>query len=169
MTDGLDRLNRLSPAEAEAELLRCCGSTAWARRVVAARPFASEAALLAEADAAWASASRDDVLEAFSRHPRIGEQKAEKPAAATGEWSRQEQAGVSDATDDVRRELAEGNAAYFDRFGYIFLVCATGKSAEEMLGLLRARLGNAPDDELRVAAEEQRKIMHIRLRKLLIA
>jgi OHCU decarboxylase len=164
---ALDRLNGLPPDEAEAEFLRCCGSPAWARRMVAARPFASEDEMLRVADGAWHSVGEAEWLTAFRAHPRIGERSAERPQAGTDAWSRQEQAGVGGADAETRAALAEANRAYEARFGYIFLVCATGRSAGEMLALARGRLSNPPDDELLVAAEEQRRITRIRLQKLL--
>ncbi len=158
-------LNDLPPAEAEAAFLACCGSRAWARRMTEGRPYADEEALVEAADRTWWSLAPEDWREAFAAHPKIGETKV------TGDdrfrrWSAREQAGVASAEEVVLAELAEANSIYAERFGYIFIVCATGKSAEEMLGLLRARLENDPDSELRVAAEEQRKITGLRLGKL---
>lgn len=164
---GLARLNALPADEAEAELLRCCGATSWARRMASARPFASVDALLAEADAAWWALGEDDWREAFSRHPRIGEARAARPAEGTEAWSRQEQRGMDGAGGDVRAALADANRDYEARFGWIYLVCATGRSAEEMLDLCRARLANEPVTEMRVAAAEQAKITRIRLEKLI--
>ena len=169
MTEGLARLNALPRDEAEAELLRCCGSTAWAARVAAGRPYPSLEALRAAGDAVWWSLGAADWLEAFSRHPRIGESRAARPDGGDGSWSRREQAGVATAADETRAALAEGNAAYEARFGWIYLVCASGRSGEELLAVLRARLGNDPDTELRVAAEEQRRITHLRLERLVDA
>jgi OHCU decarboxylase len=168
LAEGLLRLNAMSRLEAEAALLRCCGSVAWARRMAEARPFADSAAVYAEADRAWWELGRDAWLEAFRAHPRIGERDAATPrGAAERAWSAREQAGVARASRDLRSALADGNRAYEARFGHIFIVCATGKSAEEMLALLTARLANDPDTELRVAAEEQRKITRLRLERLL--
>jgi OHCU decarboxylase len=167
---ALDRLNALAAEDAERELLTCCGSRAWARRVAAARPFRDAGALLEQADAAWWALDEADWREAFRSHPRIGERKAE--AGQTGReqaWSAGEQAGMASAADATRDALAEGNRAYEARFGYIYIVCASGRSADEMLALLQARLANAPDAEIRVAAEEQRKITRLRLEKLLAA
>lgn len=130
--------------------------------MAAARPFATRTALAGEADRSWSSLGSADWLEAFAEHPRIGE----RPTSA---WSAQEQAGVSSAAAQVREALARGNDAYEQRFGYTFLVCATGKSAEAMLEILNRRLRNAPDDELRVAAEELRRITERRLQKLVTA
>ena len=165
---ALERLNALPPGEAERELLTCCGSREWARRVAAARPFAGAAALLERADAVWWELGEEDWREAFRSHPRIGEKKAE--AGQTGReraWSAGEQAGMRTAAEATQRALAEGNRAYEARFGWIYIVCATGKSADEMLELLRRRLANDPDTEIRVAAEEQRRITRLRLEKLL--
>lgn len=167
---GLDRLNALPADDAERELLTCCGSRAWARRMAAARPFADRAALLDRADATWWELDEPDWREAFRGHPRIGEKKAR--AGQTGReqaWSAGEQSGMTRAADATREALAEGNRAYEARFGYIYIVCATGRTADEMLALLRERLRNDPGTEIRVAAEEQRRITRIRLEKLLSA
>ena len=125
------------------------------------RPFASVEEIAAAADTAWWALGRPDWLEAFAAHPQIG---GSAPASA---WSAAEQAGVAGAAERTRHRLAEANREYQARFGYIFIVCATGKSADEMLDLLEGRLRNDPDHELRVAAEEQRKITQLRLTKLL--
>ena len=165
---GLERLNPLPPDEAEAELLKCCGSPRWASLVAARRPFRDASELMLTADAAWWSLGPEDWLEAFRSHPKIGEKKAE---AATTEqarrWSEGEQSGARSASTETLAELAEANRAYEERFGHIFIICATGKTAEEMLAALRARLGNDPREEPRVAAEEQRRITRLRLEKLL--
>ncbi|HYP52561.1 MAG TPA: 2-oxo-4-hydroxy-4-carboxy-5-ureidoimidazoline decarboxylase [Pyrinomonadaceae bacterium] len=162
----LDLFNSLGRAEAVGALLGCCGSTRWAGRVADARPFESFGALVAEADRVWWSLERDDWLEAFRSHPKIGGRRAERETGAeAGRWSEQEQSGTRGAPAEVMSELAEANREYEERFGHIFIVCASGKSAEEMLALLRARLPNDPETELRVAAEEQRRITHLRLKK----
>ena len=162
----LDHLDAL-PA-AEAELLACCGSRRWAREMAARRPFGDVGALLAAADEVWWSLAPDDWHEAFRAHPRIGERKAEKE---TGEqsrsWSEGEQSRARDADAETLDALAEANREYEERFGHIFIVCATGKTVAEMLALLRARLSNDAATELRNAAEEQRKITRLRLEKLL--
>lgn len=165
---GLARLNALPADQAERELLTCCGSRAWARRMADARPFSDTAALFDTADAAWWGLAEADWLEAFRSHPRIGEKKAE--AGQTGRekaWSAGEQSGMDAAADAARAALAEGNRAYEARFGHIYIVCATGRTADEMLSILRARLDNDAQTEIRVAAEEQRRITRIRLEKLL--
>lgn len=165
---ALERLNKGSPEEARAELMRCCGCLAWADAVVARRPFADEAALLSAADEEWARTSEAHWREAMTHHPRIGDvSKLREKFAATATWSSQEQQGVGAASEETLHALAEGNRAYEDRFGFIFLVCATGKGADEMLALLRSRLDNPLPDELRIAAGEQAKITRIRLEKLL--
>jgi 2-oxo-4-hydroxy-4-carboxy-5-ureidoimidazoline decarboxylase len=161
-------LDRLSRDDAERELRACCGSSRWVERMIAARPFGASSRAREEADRIWNGLSRADWLEAFDHHPRIGEQKAAVVQDAKGAaWSREEQSKVTAAGDDVRKELARVNAEYERRFGYIYIVCASGKSAGELLSIARARLANDPDTELRVAAEEQRKIMQLRLAKLL--
>lgn len=132
------------------------------------RPFNSLEDLLAKADSVWRSLSEADWLEAFRAHPKIGEQKA---AAAQSEqarnWAKREQSGIESAAAETRAALAKGNQEYEKRFGFIFIVCATGKSSEEMLAILKRRLQNDPETELPVAAEEQRKITRLRLEKLL--
>lgn len=165
---GLDRLNALPADAAERELLTCCGSRAWARQVAAARPFPDAVALLERADAVWWALDEADWREAFRSHPKIGEKKAE--AGQTGReqaWSAGEQAGMTSAADATRDALADGNRAYEARFGYIYIVCATGRTADEMLALLQSRLRNDPATEIRAAAEEQRRITRLRLEKLL--
>ena len=130
-----------------------------------ARPFTSVEAMAAQADAIWWALDRSDWYEAFAAHPVIGGRGS--GASGTAAWSDEEQAGVAPAAEQVRRRLAEANRDYHERFGYIFIVCATGRTADEMLGLLDRRLEHDPEYELRVAAEEQRKITQLRLTKLL--
>jgi len=156
------------PAAPAAELLRpCCGASRWVREMVARRPFGTLGELLAASDEVWWSLDPDDWREAFAHHPRIGERAAAVEQDARGAaWSAGEQSAVGDASHDVRAELAEANRAYEARFGHIYIVCATGKSAEEMLAIARARLDHDAETELRVAAEEQRKITRLRLEKL---
>lgn len=167
---GLERLNGLAAEDAVRELLTCCGSRMWARAMADARPFSGADALLRRADEVWWALDEEDWREAFRSHPRIGERKAE--AGQTDReraWSSGEQAGMQTAAQATQAALAEGNRAYDARFGFIYIVCATGRSAEEMLAILTERLGNDPTAEIRVAAEEQRKITRIRLEKLLAA
>jgi len=164
----LDHLNTLPEEEARVAFLRCCGATQWARQMTTRRPFANPEVLFAAADEIWAGLSQDDWLEAFAHHPRIGDLDSLRTRfAGTRAWAEGEQAGAATASEEVLHALAEGNRAYEERFGYIFIVCATGKSADEMLGLLHVRLPNTPTAELPVAAEEQRKITRLRLEKLL--
>lgn len=149
-------------------LARCCGASRWVEGMLARRPFGSDDALLAAADAVWAEASRDDVLEALSHHPRIGASLDElrEKFASTATWSAGEQAGAAAASEDTLAALRDGNVRYEARFGHIFVVCATGRTAAEMLALLEARMPNDPEVEIRVAAAEQGKITRIRLAKL---
>ncbi len=164
----LAELNALPAGEAAARLRACCGSARWVRAMVAARPFATAEDLLAAADRAWAATGPDDWDEAFAHHPRIGERQAAAPADATATaWSAGEQRAAMAADVDLRRRLAEGNAEYERRFGRIYLVCAAGRSAGELLADLEARLGNDAETEQRVAAAEQHRITRIRLAKLI--
>src|SRR6185503_1116256 len=134
-----DELNRLSTAAAHEALERCCGAARWIEAMLAARPFADRAALIAAAERAFAPLVRADWLEAFAHHPKIGDVSALRARfASTAAWAASEQGGAATAAGATLESLAEGNRAYEERFGYIFIVCATGKSAEEMLGLLRA-------------------------------
>ena len=166
MSAELERLNTLPAGEAEAMLLPCCGSWSWARRMAESRPFRDLEDLLATSDRIWWSLDEKDWLEAFAAHPRIGE-KTTKGSARSRRWSEQEQAGARGVPPEILRRLSEGNLLYQQKFGHIFIVCATGKDAAEMLTLLRERLANDPETELRAAAEEQRKITNLRLEKLL--
>jgi len=169
----INDLNALPEDSAVAELLHCCGSTRWARGMAAARPLPSLEAMSMTADRIWASLEPEDWLEAFRTHPRIGESGGAGGADEAGEageagaWSADEQAGVGSMTDAVGERLAKANREYEARFGYLFIVCATGKSAEEILAILERRLANGPGEELRIAVEEQRKIMRLRLARLM--
>jgi OHCU decarboxylase len=161
-------LNALPGDEATAALLGCCGSPRWAREMEMRRPFAEMDALLAAASEVWWALDPADWDDAFAAHPRIGERKA-APAqdARAAAWSAQEQSGAMSAGEDAAAALAEGNRAYEQRFGRIYIVCATGKTADQMLEILRQRLGNDDRAEQRVAAGEQAKITRLRLKKLL--
>ena len=168
----LEDLNALDEAAAAEALLRCCGSSRWAREMAAARPFAGVEAMAGTAEARWSALDRADWLEAFAAHPTIGAGKAGEAGKAgkagkAGRWSDEEQAGVADAAEQTKQRLADANRDYEARFGYIFIVCATGKTGGEMLALLEARLRHDAGEELRIAAEEQRKITQLRLRKLI--
>jgi len=160
MEHGLRRLNAQSPAAAEAALLRCCGSRRWAELMAKQRPFGSSQQILTTAGDLCKQLTPSDWLEAFAQHPRIGER-------ADSRWSQQEQSAAQGAEPQVLAELARLNQEYGSKFGYIYIVCATGKTAGEMLDLLRRRLGHDPQDELRIAAGEQERIAHLRLEKLL--
>lgn len=163
----LDAFNR-DPRIARRNLIHCCGSTRWVDAMIARVPFEGPKHLYDCASDCWRALRRDDWLEAFSRHPRIGEAPGKRPLdAAERNWAEKEQSGAAAAGDPVRAALAEGNREYEARFGYVFIVCATGKSGEEMLSLLRMRLKNEPEAELAVAAAEQEKITRIRLERLL--
>lgn len=160
-------LNAMSADDARETMRRCCGAGSWCDAMVAARPFVDDAAITSAADAAFDAMSRDAWLEAFTSHPKIGDLSSLRMKyAGNKEWSGGEQSGVNTADDATLQDLADGNRAYEERFGYLFIVCATGKSAAEMLAILQSRLGNDPDSEFLIAAGEQRKITHLRLAKL---
>jgi OHCU decarboxylase len=161
----LAELNALDDAAAVREFLRCCGSSRWAREMAAARPFAGLEAMETRADAIWWALEPDDWREAFAAHPKIG--AANPGAAGERDWAAQEQSGVAVAAHGTLRRLAAANRDYEARFGYIFIVCATGRTAAEMLALLEARMRHDAGEELRIAAEEQRRITRLRLGKLL--
>jgi 2-oxo-4-hydroxy-4-carboxy-5-ureidoimidazoline decarboxylase len=165
---GLDGLNGGTDAEARQLLLRCCGSSRWVEGMLAARPYASSGALFERAQAVWSSCGREDFLEAFAHHPEIGADLGElrRRFASTATLSESEQSGVSGASEATLLELRQLNQAYRERFGYSFIVCASGKSAPEMLAILQQRLPHAPEAELLVAAAEQSKITRLRLEKL---
>jgi OHCU decarboxylase len=162
----LEEFNALPVAEAEKTLLDCCGSTRWASKMAAQRPFSSLNALYRAADSIWRDLNHADWLEAFGRHPQIGEEAA-TGSESSRRWAEGEQTGARAANETVKARLAQGNGVYYEKFGYIFIVCATGKTAEEMLALLEQRLQNDPAHELSVAAEQQRLITRLRLEKLL--
>jgi allantoicase len=158
---GVRRLNATFDAAAHAGLLQCCGARAWAARMNAARPFPNFEALAALAADTWRGLRREDWLEAFAAHPRIGQQ------GAVGSWSSEEQAGAAAAPAALLADLAAMNRAYEARFGYIYIVCAAEKPAQELRDILKSRLQNEPEKELRIAAAEQERIMRRRLENLL--
>ncbi|MDQ3666592.1 MAG: 2-oxo-4-hydroxy-4-carboxy-5-ureidoimidazoline decarboxylase [Acidobacteriota bacterium] len=165
---GLERLNSLPANEAEAEFGKCCGSTNWARRMAAECPFANSNQLITIADRVWWTLEPFDWLQAFASHPRIGENKAARSTAAdTQNWAAQEQSGARSVAKKTARTLAELNRQYEEKFGYIYIVCATGKNPEEVLANLRERLPNDAETELRIAAREQSRIIKLRLGKLI--
>lgn len=168
MIQSIDELNEVSADDAHAEFLKCCGSKRWARAMTDARPFESLDEVLAEADRVWWSLSEADWMEAFRAHPKIGEKKAATAQSAEAQkWSAQEQAGVAVASAQTISQLAERNREYENRFGFIFIVCASGRSSEEMLAIINERIHNDHETELRTAAAEQSKITRLRLEKLL--
>lgn len=165
--------NEVNEALALEAMLACCGARRWARAMVASRPFASLETLSEAADRIWSTMEEADWTEAFACHPRIGARSVEnnverRHSAKSAAWSAQEQSSTSLATGPVMAELAAGNVLYEERFGFTYIVCATGKSAEEMLAILQRRLTSSREVELREAAEQQRQIIQIRLGKWLI-
>ena len=148
--------------------MACCGARRWAAAMVALRPLKSVGELSTAADRIWGTMEQADWMEAFACHPRIGERKAAHASRKSAAWSQQEQSSAETAAARVLDELADGNALYEQRFGFTYIVCATGKSAEEMLAILNRRLSSDRSDELREAAEQQRQITQIRLRKWLV-
>jgi 2-oxo-4-hydroxy-4-carboxy-5-ureidoimidazoline decarboxylase len=159
-----ERLDAASPGEARRLLTTCCGSSAWVERMLRRRPFGSTDAVVTAAREAWLDLTHTDWLEAFSHHPKIGDRASlARRFPATAHLSTQEQRGVAGASAQVLDDLAAANRTYEEKFGYIFIVCATGRSAAEMLAMLRERLHNDAPTEIRVAAGEQLKITELRL------
>ncbi|WP_067549528.1 2-oxo-4-hydroxy-4-carboxy-5-ureidoimidazoline decarboxylase [Nocardia crassostreae] len=182
MSSRLEWLGSLSLEEAEAQLLTCCASRRWAVKLVANRPYADESSLIEAAVAGIGELEWDDIEEALSAHPRIGEREAAhkkdvdssnamrpdaEAAAREAQWSRDEQSGADNADAAVKAEIAERNVAYENRFGHVFLIRATGRSAEEMLHALHTRLHNSVEDERAVVRSELADITRLRIRKLL--
>lgn len=168
MSEVLARWNALPPGDAAEEILPCCGSKAWAQGMAARRPIGDGEALLTVGDEEWRVLPESAWLEAFRSHPRIGEAPAPRSLKSrSAEWPVREQNRVGDASEDVKAALAEGNRAYEKRFQRIFIVCATGKSAEEIMAILERRLRNDDQTELQEAAEQQRLITRLRLKKWL--
>jgi 2-oxo-4-hydroxy-4-carboxy-5-ureidoimidazoline decarboxylase len=166
----LARWNTLPPEEAATEILSCCGSHAWGAKLAAMRPFADQQSLFAAADHCWQNLPEADWLEAFRSHPRIGEKHAEnKTTAASAAWSRSEQSQMNEADAAILLRMREGHREYEERFGRIFIVCASGKQPAEMLRILEHRLTNDPAQELLESAAQQQQIMQLRLRKWLEA
>lgn len=157
----LGSFNTATAPDAERDLLACCASTAFAKAVAGGRPYPDATALLAAVDAAFDTLTWDDIAESMNGHPRIGDR------TAPGGMSAAEQSGAAAADDDVKQGLADGNRAYEERFGHIFLICASGLSGQEMLDRLRARLKNNQDAERGVVRAELLKITRLRMTKLL--
>ena len=168
MQRDLTWLNSLTDEEATKELLQCCGSKRWASATATGRPFDTLEILLATADDIWWSLNPNDWIEAFRSHPKIGEKKAaDKVSAQSQQWSGQEQSGVANASNTTIDSLAALNREYEQKFGFIFIICATGKTSDEIVAALRERLQHDPAAELPIAAAEQSKITALRLKKLL--
>jgi OHCU decarboxylase len=167
----LDAWNKADEATALDAMIACCGARRWASAMVSLRPISSVVELSEAADRVWATMNEADWMEAFACHPRIGERPARRTAHATAKfdaWSSQEQASAAAAGEKVLSEIAKGNARYEVLYGFTYIVCATGKTAEEMLAILNRRLISNRESELREAAEQQRQITQIRLGKWLI-
>jgi OHCU decarboxylase len=165
---ALDTWNKADEPTAIHTMLACCGAQRWAAAMAALRPIDNVVELSEAADKVWATMTEEDWMEAFAGHPRIGERKAAVAHAQSATWAQQEQSSVATARSSVLDELAEGNARYEERFGFTYIVCATGKTADEMLTILKRRLSNDRAVELREAAEQQRQITQIRLGKWLV-
>jgi len=175
----LQELNELNKESVKAELLKCCGSNAWVKRMTEKHPFKSEDELFNLAERTWHERSEEDWLEAFSHHPKLGDlesinQPRQESGSASGgkfantsEWAGEEQSGAKSATPEIIEELAVANKAYEKKFGFIYILCATGKTAKVMLSILRIRLNNDRETELKMAMVEQNKITKLRLEKLL--
>jgi 2-oxo-4-hydroxy-4-carboxy-5-ureidoimidazoline decarboxylase len=157
----LAAFNAASPQAAERDVLECCASGSFAKLIADGRPYRDAAAVAAAVDAAFSVLSWDDIVESMNAHPRIGER------APGGGWSAAEQSGAASAGDQVRQALADGNVAYENRFGHVFLICASGLSGQEMLTQLEARLGNNTEAERTVVRQELLKITRLRMTKLL--
>jgi len=165
----IDLFNQQSPELIRQQLFTCCGSSVWADKLVCMKPVNSVDELIAKSDICWNECGKTDWLEAFTHHPKIGDlESLEKKFQSTKEWASGEQSGVNSAAKPTIQELADGNKKYEDKFGFIFIVCATGKTAEEMLELLLTRLRNDPEKEILIARNEQNKITHLRLKKLFV-
>lgn len=169
----LHELNILSQPQLKEALLNCCGSASWVKMMMAYFPADDLVELLEDAEEKWYDCSEDDWKEAFAQHPKIGDiDSLTEKFASTADpiaigWAAAEQSGVNNVSKETMAALAEGNRLYEEKFGYIFIVCATGKSAEEMLALLQSRLSNTPEVEIKIAADQQNEITKLRLQKLL--
>jgi 2-oxo-4-hydroxy-4-carboxy-5-ureidoimidazoline decarboxylase len=164
----IEELNKLPEQIFREEMMKCCGSSKWTELLNSSRPFQDLQDLMRKADEAWEKTDEKDWLEAYSHHPKIGDLKSlEKKFASTKEMAGAEQASVKSAGSEILEALATGNSEYERKFGFIFIVCATGKSAEEMLYMLNERMRNEREKELKIAASEQHKITKLRLQKLL--
>ena len=163
MSDVLTRWNGESAANAEAEILACNGSKAWAREVAAGRPYGDVDAVLEQSDRVWAGLAEFDWCEAFATHPRIGERHAASASATSLAWSGKEQAAAESSSDADAERLAAANLEYEKRFGVVFLICASGLTKGEILAALEERMGRSAEEELNEAVEQQRRITRLRL------
>ncbi len=168
MTDmTLHDLNTLPIQQLKEELFKCCGSSAWVNRMVPFFPAEDLVEVLEDAEEEWYKCNREDWKEAFAHHPKIGDVGSLKNNfASTAQWASSEQSRVNMASGETIQALMKANEEYEKKFGYIFIVSAAGKSAEEILGMLHSRLINNPEDEIEIAADEQNKITKLRLEKL---
>ena len=165
---SLQFINDANTDEARLLFSQCCTASNWIEKMVKSRPYATAGKVLQQADVHWQEMGEEDYLEAFEGHPKIGDVNSlRKKYASTKTLAAGEQSGVTTASNDVIDTLADGNRRYLEKFGFIFIVCATGKNAQEMSDLLRVRLDNTRQSELDIAAQEQRKIFRIRLKQLL--
>lgn len=164
----LHDLNTLPKQQLKEELTKCCGSSAWVNKMLPFFPADDLVELLEDAEEQWWLCSEKDWKEAFSHHPKIGDlESLQKKFSSTAGWASNEQGGVNTASQQIIEALADGNKKYEEKFGYIFIVCAAGKSANEMLAMLQTRLQNSPEVEIEIAADEQNKITKLRIEKLL--
>ncbi len=167
MTTLAETLNRLDGTALRAALRQCCAAEAWVEQMQDHAPFANDEQVETLAGHLWWGLDPKDWRAAFAAHPRIGDLESLRAKFAhTASWASQEQAGATAADELTLQRLAHGNDAYFEKFGFIFIISASGKTAAEMLMALERRLRNDPETELQVAAEEQAQIMQLRLRKL---
>lgn len=164
----IQELNELKKTQLKQELEKCCGSKTWIKKMMSAFPVSNKTMLLKTAKENWKECTEKDWLDAFSHHPKIGDiNSLNNKFASTAKWAIGEQAGIQSATDTIIEEFAKQNADYEHKFGFIFIVCATGKSASEMLEILKTRMKNKREKELKIAAAEQAKITIIRLKKIM--
>lgn len=164
----LEELNHLNQTELKKELTKCCGSSVWVTKMCADFPVQLKEELFQKAEEIWYHCKKEDFLEAFEHHPKIGDMNSLKEKfASTSTWASGEQSGINQAGTDTIEALAKGNRDYENKFGHIFIVCATGKTAGEMLNLLQERLSNDANTEINIAMAEQNKITKLRLEKLL--
>lgn len=163
----LHELNTLPKDLLKEELIRCCGSVAWVHKMMPHVPAEDLVELLEDAELEWWNCTEDDWKEAFAAHPKIGDAASlAHKLHPTHSWASEEQKSVGSASGETLQALAEANKLYEEKFGYIFIVCATGKSAEEILGMIHTRLMNSPEEEIKIAADEQNSITKLRIEKL---